>query len=68
MNIAVCAGLVLFLVSLIRRFREQKPDEFLFEQNIWFEWTVVIALISSIFIFGEYGPAFDAKQFIYFRF
>ncbi|MBQ7586967.1 MAG: MBOAT family protein [Lachnospiraceae bacterium] len=68
MNIAVCAGLVLLLVSLIRRFREQKPDEFLFEQNIWFEWTVVIALITSIFIFGEYGPAFDAKQFIYFRF
>lgn len=37
-------------------------------QNLWFEWFAVIGLIVMIFIFGEYGPAFDPQQFIYFQF
>ena len=43
-------------------------DVFLMSQNLWFEWFAVIGLIVMIFIFGEYGPAFDPQQFIYFQF
>lgn len=68
MNILVFAVLVLILVDLIRYYKKQTIDAFLFEQNIWFEWLVIIALIVMIFVFGEYGPSYDAKQFIYFQF
>lgn len=68
MNILIFALLLLFLVDLIRYAKKQTIDIFLLEQNIWFEWTVIIVLILMLFIFGEYGPAFDAQQFIYFQF
>ena len=68
MNILVVSVGILFLVDLIRYIKKQTLDIFLFEQNIWFEWLVMIILILMIFIFGEYGPTFDAQQFIYFQF
>lgn len=68
MNILVISIIILFLVDLIRFYKSQTIDDFLFEQNIWFEWFAVILLIVMIFVFGEYGTTFDAKQFIYFQF
>ena len=68
MNILVLSVVVLLLVDLIRVRRQMTLDAFLFSQNIWFEWLVVVGLILAILTFGEYGPAFDAKQFIYFQF
>ena len=68
MNILLFSIVLLFLVDLVRYMYKQMIDAFLFEQNIWFEWFVVILLIAMIFVFGEYGPAFDAQQFIYFQF
>lgn len=68
MNVLIGSLIALLVVDLIRYRRKQMLDAFLFEQNIWFEWLVIILLIVAIYIFGEYGPAFDAKQFIYFQF
>ncbi|MDO4489205.1 MAG: MBOAT family O-acyltransferase [Eubacteriales bacterium] len=68
MNILIVGVVILFLVDLIRVIKKQTLDSFLLTQNLWFEWAVVIGLIVMIFIFGEYGPQFDAKQFIYFQF
>ena len=68
MNILLFAVAVLFMVDLIRYRKKQTLDAFLFEQNVWFEWLVVISLIVMIFVFGKYGPAFDPQQFIYFQF
>ena len=68
MNILILSCLLLVLVDFVRLIRGQMLDAFLFGQNLWFEWVVVISLIVMIFVFGEYGPAFDAKQFIYFQF
>lgn len=34
-------------------------------QNLVFRWSVYIGLVLSIFVFGIYGPGFDAKSFIY---
>lgn len=68
MNILILSVIILILVDLIRVRKEMTIDAFLSTQNLWFKWTVIIALIIMIFIFGEYGPTFDAKQFIYFQF
>lgn len=68
MNILVFSLLLLVLVDLVRYIKKQTIDMFLMDQNIWFEWAVIIGLILMLFVFGEYGPAFDAQQFIYFQF
>ena len=68
MNILIISVVILFLVDLIRVKKEMTIDKFLFTQNVWFEWMVIILLVLMIFIYGEYGPTFDAKQFIYFQF
>ncbi len=68
MNILIFSLLLLFLIDLIRYKKKVLIDVFLMEQNIWFEWLAVIVLIVMIFVYGEYGPTFDAQQFIYFQF
>jgi len=68
MNVLIISLIILFFVDYIRFSKNMTIDAFLFSQNIWFEWIVIIVLIAMIFIFGEYGPSFDAKQFIYFQF
>ena len=40
----------------------------LFKQEIWFRWFVYLCAVFYVLIFGAYGPAFDAGQFIYFQF
>lgn len=68
MNILFFSVILLLLIDLIRYIKKQTIDIFLFEQNIWFEWLAIIVLIAMIFVFGEYGPTFNAQQFIYFQF
>ena len=68
MNILLVGLVILILVSIVRYKKNQTLDAFLMSQNIWFEWVVIIGLILMIFVFGEYGAAFDAQQFIYFNF
>ena len=67
-SILLVSLLILFLVDLIRKKKHLCIDQFLFSQNVWFEWFALIVLILMILTFGEYGPAFDPKQFIYFQF
>jgi len=68
MNVLVISIFILFLVSLVKYLKNQTIDEFLMEQNIWFEWIVIILLVVILFVYGKYGPTFDAQQFIYFQF
>ncbi len=68
MNILLFSVLILFLIDTIRVRKKILLDEFLFTQNLWFRWGCMIVLVLMIFIFGEYGPNFDAQQFIYFQF
>lgn len=68
MNILVFSLFLLLFADLIRYKKKMTIDSFLMEQNLWFEWFVVIMLIVMIFIFGEYGAAYSAQQFIYFQF
>ena len=68
MNVLFVSLLVLLLVDLIRYLKKQQMDAFLAEQNLWFRWGVLLALIAAVYIFGIYGPGYDAQQFIYFQF
>lgn len=68
MNILLFSIFLLGCVDLIRVHKQCLLDEFLFEQNLWFRWGAVAGLIVMIFVFGQYGPSFDAQQFIYFQF
>lgn len=68
MNIFFCSMIVLIAIDLVKYIKKQAIDQFLFSQNMWFRWAFIVLLIISIFIYGEYGPSFDAKQFIYFQF
>ena len=68
MNILFFSVLLLFMTDCIRFRMKITIDRFLMRQNLWFEWLAVIGIILMIFVFGEYGPTFDAQQFIYFQF
>lgn len=68
MNVLLIALVMLLLVDFVKYKTKQTIDVFLMEQNLWFEWMAVILAVAMIFVYGEYGPVFDAKQFIYFQF
>ena len=62
------AVVILFLFDRIRKRKGQTPDRALMSSRLSTEWGVVIFLIVAIVVFGEYGPTFDPKAFIYFQF
>ena len=68
MNILLVSMMILFLVDIIGYIKKLRIDIFLAGQCIWFRWGMVLVWISVIVIYGMYGPAFDAQQFIYFQF
>lgn len=62
-------GIILLIaVDLIRFLKEQMLDEFLEKQNLWFRWFCILLLLTSVILFGVYGPGFNPQQFIYFQF
>jgi D-alanyl-lipoteichoic acid acyltransferase DltB (MBOAT superfamily) len=62
------ALIALFAVDALKYRTGLSLDTFLAEQNQWFRWVVVMLLTIVVLVFGMYGPAFDAAQFIYFQF
>lgn len=67
-NVLVVSLMVLLLVDLVRYRKNQRLDVFLQEQNLWFRWTVCILMFVMVWVYGVYGPVYDASQFIYFQF
>lgn len=55
---------VWFVISLMQE-NGCKIRESLARQNILFRWSIYLAAIVAIFIFGIYGPGYDASAFIY---
>lgn len=68
MHIFFWSALVLFAVSIVKYKRRERLDRFLEKQCAWFRWLTVTGLFAVIFLFGIYGPGYDAGQFIYFQF
>lgn len=61
-------GLLLLLVAECFRYKRISLVKLFAEQNLLFQWIFVMVGILSIVVFGIYGPAYDAAQFIYFQF
>lgn len=68
LNILLASLWILFAASIVKYKRHETLDAFLAKQCTWFRWLVVAGLFAFIYLFGIYGPGFDASQFIYFQF
>lgn len=67
-NILFVALITMLLVELLKYLKNKRLSDFIVEQNLWFRWIVMIGLVVSILVYGEYGVNFDSNQFIYFQF
>lgn len=67
-GIAIVSLLVLLMVDVIRHSKGMQLYEYLNTQSLWFRWTIYILLVAAIFLFGIYGPGYNAADFIYFQF
>lgn len=68
MNILFISLLLLILSDLLKYYKRIFIVDFVMEQNVIFQYICIVLLTLAIFIFGAYGPAFDAQTFIYFQF
>ena len=68
MFILTASLLVMYLFSRLRYGRGQGVDAFILRQCAWFQCGFVVLLFCCIFLFGIYGPGYDASQFIYNQF
>lgn len=68
MNILLSSLWILLAASIVKYKNHETLDAFLAKQCVWFRWLAVAVLFAYIFLFGIYGPGFDASQFIYFQF
>lgn len=58
---------VLMVVDYFK-YKEIDMAGFILVQQFWFRYLIHAALFFVILIFGHYGEAYDAQQFIYFQF
>lgn len=58
---------ILMCVSIMQE-QDMQIRERLYEQNIVFQWSITIACIMIIIIFGQYGIGYDAASFVYTQF
>lgn len=64
MIVLMISILVLFAVSLMQE-KGIKLRETIAKQNIVFRWTLYLVALIVILVFGMYGPAYNAVDFIY---
>lgn len=67
-NILLLAVVALFLVDLQKYKKNKRLDEALESEMLGFRWLVLLLLLFAVVVFGAYGTAFDAQEFIYFQF
>lgn len=60
--------LILIIVDFIKARRKLTIDKWLGGQFVVFRIAFMLAIVMMTIVFGEYGPGFDSKQFIYFQF
>lgn len=61
-------AIVILLVSDIFKYKGIKVRRVIMRQELWFRWSLYIAAIAGILVFGIWGPGYDASAFIYFQF
>ena len=68
MNILFISFNILLFIDYLKYKTNKNIDTLLFEQNYLFYCAAIIILFVSTFVFGMYGPDFNAQDFIYFQF
>lgn len=58
--------MLLFIVSLLQT--KYKLREIIQKQNLWFRWSLYLAAIFTVIIFGVYGGGYNASDFLYMQF
>lgn len=66
--ILIAGVLLLFAVDLIRVRKHVMLDAWLETQWSGFRILFVLFLVFTTLMYGQYGPGFDSRQFIYFQF
>ncbi len=66
-NVLLFALLVMFVAECCQ-YRKVSLSKKFAEQNLLFQWGFFLVGILFIVVFGIYGPAYSASQFIYFQF
>ena len=61
-------GIVVLLCADICKRKGIRIREVIAKQDAWVRWLVIAVSITLIMIFGKYGPAYEAANFIYFQF
>ena len=61
----VGAILLLFLIDFVSEKTGQEASAWIYASPLLLRWSLCLVLIVSIFVFGMYGPGFDASNFIY---
>ena len=67
MNISLLSILALLIVDVLHE-RGVQIRGWILAQGLWLRWTVYLAAVFVILIFGFSGPNYDAAQFISFQF
>lgn len=68
MKILVCAAILLLGADIIKHHYKKNITDVIRMQDTWFAMLSAVMILISIVIWGVYGPAYDAAQFIYFQF
>lgn len=68
MVILAVALVLLLLADLVRYYSGMQLYEWMGRRPYPFRWGVYLALFAFIYVFGIYGPTYEASQFIYFQF
>ena len=67
MFVLIISLLVLLGVS-VAKYNKVEIRQWVCNQGIWFRYTVYLAAVFVVLIFGIYGSNYDSSQFIYFQF
>ncbi|MBU5429179.1 MBOAT family protein [Kineothrix sp. MSJ-39] len=62
------AGLFVLILADILKNRGQELTERVMGKPLILRYIVALCLLAAVYVYGMYGPAYDAAQFIYFQF
>lgn len=61
-------GLLVLILADILKNRGKELTERVMEKPLILRYIVALCLLAAVYVYGMYGPAYDAAQFIYFQF
>ena len=61
-------GLLVLILADILKIRGKELTERVMEKPLILRYIVALCLLAAVYVYGMYGPAYDATQFIYFQF